>query len=66
MKFTEELKERSLKLLKAGYNNTEVCRDIDISLELFYTERKRDIQFKEKIEKAKMEFKERSDKECRR
>ncbi len=50
MRFTEEMKERSLKLLHQGYNNTEVCRDIDISLELFYTERKRDKNFKEKIE----------------
>lgn len=66
LKFTEELKNRTLKLLQQGYNNTEVCRDIDISLELFYTERKRDIQFKENIQKLKEEFRERSGKRCRR
>jgi transposase-like protein len=59
MKFTEEFKNRTLKLLRQGYPIMQICIILDISEDLLYSERKSDSKFKENIEKSKEEFRER-------
>jgi hypothetical protein len=44
----------------------QTCIILDISEDLLYSERKRDSNFKEEIEKTKVELKERSDRKCRK